>query len=135
MLVIDASVALKWLADEPETEAARALLAEPDPLIGPDWIVAEVANALRGRVGRSELLADRAIEAVAALPQFFQTLHPSEPLVDMAMQMAVDLDHAFYDCLYLVLAVETGATLVTADQKFVAATKGRALPIKLLKAS
>lgn len=91
MLVIDASLPVKWLAVEPENQAARTLLAAPDPLIGLDWIVAEEAYALRGKAGRSEMRAQSAIEA--------------------------------------------GATLFTADQKFVAATRGRADPIELLKAS
>jgi predicted nucleic acid-binding protein len=43
-LVIDASVAVKWVVPEPESDRAEALLDHP--LVGPDLLFAECANVL-----------------------------------------------------------------------------------------
>ena len=51
--VIDASVAAKWLAPEPDTPLAEALLA--DDLIAPDLLYAEVANILWKKQLRGEM--------------------------------------------------------------------------------
>ena len=45
MLVIDASVALKWFVEEDGTQQAAAILDGTELLIAPDLIVAEVCNA------------------------------------------------------------------------------------------
>ena len=51
--VIDASVAAKWLAPEPDTPLAEALLA--DDLIAPDLLYAEVPNTLWKKQLRGEM--------------------------------------------------------------------------------
>ena len=44
--VVDASVAIKWLVDEPLSERAAKLLKDDLPLAAPELIYAEAANAL-----------------------------------------------------------------------------------------
>ena len=56
-IVIDASVALKWVLNEPETGAALALRAEQ--LIAPALWLAEAANALWRHVRLGEITAER----------------------------------------------------------------------------
>lgn len=53
--VVDASVAIKWLVDEPLSDLAAKLVDDGLPLVAPDLIYAEAANALwaiacRGRI-------------------------------------------------------------------------------------
>ena len=43
--VVDASVAVKWLVEEPGSAEARELLAGEDSLLAPDLLVPEVCNA------------------------------------------------------------------------------------------
>lgn len=117
-LVIDASVAMKWLVREPGNDAARALFDEPDPLIAPDWLLIEAASTLWKKVQRSELLEIHAARHLADLPEFFSRLYPSAPLAEEALEQGFRLHHAVYDCLYLALAHREAATLVTADEKF-----------------
>jgi len=64
-LVIDASVALKWVLDETGGEAASALLDEE--LIAPPLWLVEAANALWRRAQRGEISADGARERLAEL--------------------------------------------------------------------
>jgi len=117
-LVVDASVAMKWLVREPGNEAARALFDEPDPLIAPDWLLIDAASTLWKKVQRSELLGIHAARHLTDLPEFFSRLYPSAPLADEALEQGFRLHHSVYDCLYLALARREAATLVTADEKF-----------------
>jgi predicted nucleic acid-binding protein len=118
MLVVDASVALKFVTEEPGKNFALALLAAPDPLIAPDWVLAESANGLARKVLASGLAQAQAEAGLAALPQFFSRLHPTVELLDASFGLSIRLGHAFYDCLYLALALREGAMLITADLKF-----------------
>ncbi|HEV2816943.1 MAG TPA: type II toxin-antitoxin system VapC family toxin [Allosphingosinicella sp.] len=118
MLVVDASVAIKFVTEESGSAAAVALLASPDPLIAPDWVLAESASGLARKVLLNGLPLATAEAALAALPRFFSQLHPAVELLDSSFDLSFKLRHAFYDCLYLALALRDEAMLVTADAKF-----------------
>ena len=117
-LVIDASIAVKFVVREAGSEAARHLLEVPDPLIAPDWLLAEAASAMWRKVKKSELLVLHAERNLNALPAFFERLHPSRELIADAFHWSFQLRHPVYDCLYLALALFEECRLVTADEKF-----------------
>ena len=54
-LVVDASVAVKWLVAEEESDAARELLESGEELHAPGLMASEIANALcrKARLGKS----------------------------------------------------------------------------------
>ena len=56
-LVIDASIAIKWVIEEDRTKEALALRRQA--LAAPDLLVAECANILRKKVRRKELWSRR----------------------------------------------------------------------------
>ena len=120
-LVVDASVAIKWFVREAQTEQARRLIAIPDPLIAPDWIMIEAASTFSRKVRESKLLLIHAERHLQDLPRFFERLHPSVELVQSALMLSYRLRHPVYDCLYLVLAEREDTRLITADQVFAAA--------------
>jgi predicted nucleic acid-binding protein len=134
MLVVDASVALKFITQEPGSETAMALLAAPDPLIAPDWVLAESASGLAKKVRANGLSQASAEAGFAALRQFFSELHATVELLDSSLDLSIHLDHAFYDCLYLALALREKATMITADVKFATAARrgGFAAQVRLL---
>ena len=113
--VIDASVAAKWLAPEPDTPLAEALLA--DDLIAPDLLYAEVANILWKKQLRGEM--DAATTQIGArwLLQVPLQVHDSASLLADALALALQLQHPAYDCFYLALARRVDAPLVTADRR------------------
>jgi len=117
-LVVDASVAVKFTVREPRSEEARRYLATPDPLIAPDWLLAEAANTLWRKVKRSELLEIHAQENIEVLPDFFERLVPARELVGEALRLGFRLRHPVYDCLYLALALREDCQLVTDDEEF-----------------
>lgn len=121
-LVVDASVALKWLVEEPDSEAALALQGRD--LVAPALLRLEVANVLRTLVGRGVANRGQALDLLA----LFQTapvtiIDPDDALEARALEMALDLGHPVYDCVYLALSERTGRTLVTADGRFLRALR------------
>ena len=114
--VIDASIAVKWVVEEEGTREALALLTSAK-LIAPDLLVAECANILWKKVGRGELLKDEALVAAALLQAADVELYPMRSLLASAAELAIELKHPAYDCLYLAFAAERGCPLVTADGK------------------
>ena len=119
--VVDASVAVKLLVDEPDSDAARKLAASGRELHAPRLMASEVANALwrKARLGQIER-AD-AGAALACLSDMPVRWNDDETVSADAVRLALALDHPVYDCMYLALAYRMGATVVTADRRFVAA--------------
>lgn len=116
-LVVDASVAVKWVVTEVGTPEAVSLLSA-FPLSAPDLLVAECANILWKKVRLSELNAEEAILAGRLLQRVEIELHPMRALLEPAARLAIDLDHPAYDCVYLALAMAKGWKFVTADMRF-----------------
>lgn len=114
-LVIDASIAVKWLVEEEGTAEALALRGRAR-LIAPDLLVAECANILWKKVRRRELTRDEALLAGRLLQGADIELVPMRPLLAAALRLALELDHPAYDCAYLALAVERDCRFVTADR-------------------
>jgi predicted nucleic acid-binding protein len=124
MPVVDASVAFKWVVREEGSEAARALVAAGEPLIAPELVLVEVANAA-WKGARRGLVAPGQLAVVAErLPDWLDRIHPVRPLLPRAVAIARDLDHPVYDCVYLALAEREAAALVTADLRLLARAAG-----------
>jgi predicted nucleic acid-binding protein len=124
MLVVDASVAVKWFVQEAETAAARALIGGADALIAPDLVVPEVLNVAWRRLIRGDLERDQVVDVPEALPKVFAELWPSAWLARDAFEMAMELRHPVYDCFYLALAESEDTVVVTADRRLLAALTG-----------
>jgi predicted nucleic acid-binding protein len=114
-LVIDASIAVKWVVDEDGTPEALALRKRAK-LIAPELLVSECANILWEKVRRSELTKDEAILAARLLQAADIELLPTRPYLAAAVPIAVDLDHPAYDCMYIALATAYDCLFATADQ-------------------
>lgn len=118
-VVIDASVALKWVLDEPGREDADALLEEE--LIAPALWLLEAANALWRRARRGEISGEEAKERLAELYHAPVTTTTIEDDLLAAADLAETLGHPVYDCLYLATAIRENTYVVTADSRFHAA--------------
>lgn len=118
-LVVDASVAIKWLLAEPQQAEARRLLEGGDPLCAPDLLRIEAASALPCRVRRQEMSTIEAAHAFSWLDIAPLRLDASVPLIPDALRLAMALSHSVYDCVYLALAERLDTSVVTADRAFV----------------
>ena len=116
-LVIDASIAVKWVVEEHNTPEALTL-RQKAKLIAPELLVAECANILWKKVKREELLKQEALLAARLLQGAEIELLPTRSLFEAATRMSIEIDHPPYDCLYLALAVEKECPFVTADERF-----------------
>jgi predicted nucleic acid-binding protein len=126
-LVVDASVAFKWFAQENGTDRALVLLERGEPIVAPDLIIAEVCNAAWKSLRRGELTPAQFDAIVSDVTQPFSRLVPLEGLIRPAAALTRRLDHPIYDCLYLALADSEGVPVVTADQRLLAAVSGTSL--------
>jgi len=116
MLVVDASVAVKWVTEEDGSDAAVRLLSVE--LIAPDLWLPEAANALWSKHRRRLIAADHARDAIQDLLDAPVRTIPSRTLVPAAFGMAAELRHPVYDCLYLAAAELNDTKAVTADERF-----------------
>jgi predicted nucleic acid-binding protein len=119
-IVVDASVAVKWVIPEELSDQAESLRGRADRLLAPDLLLPEAANALWKKLLRREITTSEAAQAIDLLMASGLDLRPSGPLLGRALTLAQRLRHPVYDCVYVALAQAEGATLVTADQRLLA---------------
>jgi len=131
--VVDASVAVKWVVDEPSSDAAAVLLGRPIVWLAPRLMLVEAAAALRRKVAGGELRAEAAATAlttlVDAVRQGTIRLADDEQIVSTALLLAVGLEHKVPDCLYLALAEREGCALSTADARLARVARSRDVPV------
>lgn len=120
-LVVDSSVAVKWVANEPFSTEARHILAGYQSgvltLLAPDLITAEVGNILWKKhsfqgVGRVDV--QQMLNAYRAIGLTVVSL---DPLLDSAFQLAIAHGRTVYDMVYLALSIQRGCQFVTADDR------------------
>ena len=121
LLILDASVAVKWFTMEPLRDKAliirnKYVNGELD-LEAPSLLYYEVANALRynPRFGIEEVRS-----AVRALEDLAITVYDFEgELASRAVELAYRFGITVYDAAYVALAAIRNATLYTADKEVV----------------
>jgi predicted nucleic acid-binding protein len=116
VVVLDASVAVKWVLAEDGSEAAVALRGQ-HTFIAPELLLVETANILWRKARQQELTPDEARVAHAVLLAADIAIRPMRSLMATAMRFALALEHPVYDCAYLGLAAAEGVPLVTADRR------------------
>jgi predicted nucleic acid-binding protein len=117
LIVIDASIATKWLSAEPDSAKAARILERDDAFIAPDIVLAETANALWKKYRTGDIDKGGLDDAVAALLAADLVLIGTSELLKEATALAAAHKHSVYDCLYLALAQHRGAVLATADDR------------------
>ena len=120
LLTPDASVAVKSVLTEEDSEAARQLMNGERELHVPRVLVAELTNALWSEV-QSGLLtpseASQAQELVLVLALHLEWANDQVLAAD-ALHVAIAINHPVYDCLYLALAYRIDGILMTAYTRF-----------------
>lgn len=130
-LVVDASVAVKWVVlEEGRAEALRRTAGVP--LSAPDFVLVEAANILWKKVRRKELNRDQAHMGAEFIRAAFQSLIPASDLIEDAASISFDIDHPVYDCMYLACARQLGFSLLTADQKLAQRSEAAGFSVELL---
>lgn len=121
-LVVDASVALKWVLNEPGHLKARSFVGSAR-LSAPDFLMLECANALWATARRKVISGPDAAIGLAKIAAALVDLHPITTHVSAAQAIAFEIDRTVYDSVYVALAIAQGAQVVTADEKFARAVE------------
>lgn len=136
LVVVDASVAMKWVVTEPGSDEASALLTDMAgravSLVAPEHLVGEVGNGLRKRVAQGVLAADDAVAALDAIAALGLEFAGGVELWRRSLRAALSWDVTTYDALYVLLALELGTELVTADVRLADAGRRKSLPVRAL---
>lgn len=122
-VVIDASLAVKWLIEEQDSDKAHALLeswvTEEVTRIAPFLMPFEVANVLHRRVLRGEFSISESALMMTRLLGSRLRFHHSPNLHVRAIELASKFNQgAVYDAHYVALAEEFNCELWTADRRF-----------------
>jgi len=129
-VVVDASIAFLWFANESDRWGADQLLETDSPLLAPDLMAVEATNAWWKKHRRREMERVDVEQAVTNLLALGIAWTPSAALLPSAARLAVELGHPVYDCLYLALAAAHAAPIATADERLRQAAKRIGVRVK-----
>jgi predicted nucleic acid-binding protein len=121
MIVLDSSVALKWIfADENSAEHAMRVrddhISAKNEIAVPSLFFYEIANVLATKV---QLSLEEAREAFDLINAFDISIYELDSLEYLeAMTLAMKYKVSVYDASYHVLASRLGCRFLTADRKF-----------------
>lgn len=136
-LILDASVAAKWLFEEPDAERARSLLVASEQrrlkLLAPEILPAEIGSFLWKRVLRGILEAEEAMRHYARFLRVCPALVRISSLAYPALKLALAHRHSIYDSLYVALAASAGFDFVTADERLFRAFAPSFPQVRLLR--
>jgi predicted nucleic acid-binding protein len=120
-LVVDASIGIKWFKEENEKNVDLAInllrlqLENKIELVVPDLFFYEVLNILLVKTNfdlqDTQLLLDKLIKLNMDI------IHPDEKVMFSALNISKSINLTFYDSLYLSVAQNFNAMLVTDDKK------------------
>ncbi len=120
--VLDASVALKWVLPEADSDKARRLRDDSRNrvhfLLAPDFFPVEIAHALTRRTQKI-VPVGYAKGFLADIMQTPPALHPYLSLLARTTAISSETRLGVYDCVYVALAERERCEVVTADLRLV----------------
>ena len=136
-ICFDASVFIKVLLEEPDSEKAHSLMSDAAAhgrsIVDPAFARAEVISVLRGKVFRGESTTTEADRAVATFLGLGVVYVDNAEVYRQAWQIATDLRlSVIYDAAYLAVAMANGAPYWTADSAFYERAKDSYPAVRLL---
>lgn len=127
MIVVDTSVAMKWLLSEKEESVTKARLllkehlAKKNEILVPDLIFYEIANALATKTKVPQLAITQLVKRIYSFN--LKIYNPVDIDVITSAKLAKKYNSTVYDMLYPVVAKKHKAILYTADANFIKKTK------------
>ena len=135
-LVIDCSVAAKWILLEPGRALAMGLLERwrsgELTLIAPDLLLSEFASLLAKRSRRKELSEQQSKLAFQLMVRSSPILYDMRPRLPLALDLSLQHQLSLWDAVYLALAIEHNCSLITADSRLFRSGKKHHPAITLL---
>ena len=119
--VVDASAAVEYLFETPGGLALAELIGRAESLSAPSLLDAEVLSVVRRDSLRGLLSEDRALAVLDRLKRWRVRRFPHDELIAVAWNYRHNV--SAYDALYVALAGQLGATLLTADERLYRAVR------------
>ena len=139
-LVVDASVAIKWMLASPNERLVPQAVALHERFVRreleiavPDLFWSEVANVVWKSIRTQSISRADGESALRALTQDDYLTVRCLGFMQSALDIAVKYGRSVYDGMYVALAMQTKTELITADEKLVNALAGN-LPVRWLGA-
>lgn len=126
MIVIDASLAVKWYLKEAQTfEALDLLERQQRNITVPDIFLVEVMGVLVRRANIDKALRAEANASIERFKNLFAigviaVRQMGAPEIAHAATLAMNIGHPVKNCIYLVLAMDQRCDLLTCDARFAA---------------
>lgn len=129
VVVVDPSLALKWILTEPDSGLSLVLLAEWQQAgiqpVAPSWIACEMGNVLYQSVRDGTFTPEDAAALLAAALTAIHVQPEDVGDAQRAIQIAADAGQKqTYDAQYAALAARLGCELWTADDRFRDVSRG-----------
>jgi predicted nucleic acid-binding protein len=118
-VILDTSVLFDSIVDGPRSASARRFMNSVDTLRAPDLIEIEIASALTKAVRRREMSNEEALVSYDRARKLMPDTEASQPLLNRAFDLALELAHPTPDCIFLALAERNNEMLVTSDARMV----------------
>ena len=136
-VVVDASLAFKWLIEEVDSDKADSLVEVWNDwgiqTVAPYFMSAEVTNILLQRMKRGEISLDEGLRLIEKLLSSGIELHNPPDIHRRALELASELGQgAAYDSHYLALAESLDCEMWTADERFYRVASPASARLRLL---
>lgn len=119
IVVVDASVAAKWLFLEPGSEEALHILESFEHFIVPDLFRIELDAIITKKLRRRELTIDEAMAKKMEAGRFPLQVVSYHSIRDTAFDLSSTLPVTLYDATYIATALVRKGIFVTADERLV----------------
>lgn len=134
-LVIDASVCLKWVFEEEDSDKARLLLKQQEKnellLLAPELWEYEIVNGFSSAVLRKKVPYQKARKLLKLVLEADLEVVSMTDLLIKCLENAKKYQISAYDSAYVTLAKENGVILVSADDRLVTKVGDKKLVISL----
>lgn len=119
MIILDASVVVKWFSEEEYTDKALAIRERirvgEERVLVPDLLLYELANALKYNPSFDANDVSDALTSIFDMDLDIVT--PIPEIINSAVTLAFEHNITVYDAFYIALAKEIELTFITADRR------------------
>ncbi|GCL39058.1 type II toxin-antitoxin system VapC family toxin [Sphaerospermopsis sp. FACHB-1094] len=117
-MVIDTMVfAYALLRVEDKYEQAIAALESVDQIIVPDSLFAELGNVIWQWIQFRQLPLQIGLDSMLDAEALVDVIISSSQIRDIALKLAVESSHSFYDTLFVAAAIQSDTQVLTYDRK------------------
>ena len=126
MIILDASVVVKWFSEEEYTEKALAIRERirmgEERVIVPDLLLYELANALKYNPSFDANDVSDALTSIFDMD--LEIVTPIPEIINLAVALAFEYNITVYDAFYIALAKDLELTFITADRRLCERVRG-----------